>query len=150
MSHWFSGQSDCLQGCWPGFESLEHYRVLCNFFSCMDIQKIFKKMAHPYDIIYCDIILRYHMSCALEHKLQTYDIIYMISYVISYMISYYLISYMIWYHIEWDHTMLSYMISYVPVSLMISHMISHENIIVWYHSWYCHGDINHNMWYHNV
>ncbi len=54
-------------------------RVLL-FFSCIEIKKkIQKKMRHPYDIIYCDILLRYHMSYALEQKLQTYDIIYMIS-----------------------------------------------------------------------
>ena len=66
-------------------------------------------MAHPYDIIYCDIILRYHMSCALEHKLQTYDIIYMISYVISYVTSYYVISYYV----------ISYMISYSMISYYV-------------------------------
>ena len=82
-SHWFSGQSDCLSVCRPGFESLHHWRVFCNFFHALISKKKTKKMAHPYDIIYCDVIFRYHMSCTLEQKLQTYDIIYMISCVIS-------------------------------------------------------------------
>ncbi len=85
-----------------------------------------KKNLHTYDIIYCDIISRYHMSCTLAQKHQAYDIIYMISYIISYMMSH----------------MMSHMISYY----MISYITSHHDIRSWYHCW-CY-DITNIMWYH--
>ncbi len=64
VSHLVSCQSDCFSGCRPGFESLQHPRVFCNFFHAWISPKKSSKKAAPmisYTVIsYWDIICPVH------------------------------------------------------------------------------------------
>ena len=130
VSHWFSGQSDCLSGCRPGFESLQHQRVFCNFFHALISKKKLKKWHTPmisYTVMsYWDIICPVHKSRSSRH---------MISFI--------------WYHM-WYHALISYVISYYVISYMKSYSMTSYYVIVydiicaiieWYSIW-CH------RWYH--